>query len=354
MQDRSQSHGPDETPRDFDGDTPEPGHGPETPGPRQGEVHDAPDGPEVSSRGQERGEPVRSVPLQRRPDADTDSRGPGARDQRWFWPLVSFVGVILVIVVNGLANWLPLNDQTTGAISDAHPVYFRPAGWTFSIWSLIYALLLIVVVYGLLPMGQRDRRVQAIAPFFLIANIANISWLFAWHWERFALSQIAIVVLLGVLAMIYAQIRRHSTQEMSRFRTLLVKTPFSIYLGWISIATLANLQTWMDADGWTGGLFGLRGWAVVFLFAGILVAAGFAFFLRDAAYPLVFAWGYAGIAAEQWDPSRVVGVIAGILAVVAIVVAAMGALLSYDTRSGIRPLPKPLRRNRNTTETVDA
>ena len=348
MQDRPRT--PDETPHESETDAFQPAGEPAPAGP-------PPPNPEPadtdSQPASERGGTVRAVPLQPSANSRSIREGKSAREQPWFWPVVSLVGLLAVILVNFLANQLPLNDQTTGSISDAHPVYFRPAGWTFSIWGLIYALLLIAVIYSLLPVGQRDRRVQAIGPVFLVANLANIAWLFAWHWEQFALSLIAMVVLLAALAVIYMLIRRHADDRMSRLRRLVLKIPFAVYFGWISVAIFANLQTWMDDSGWSGGLFGLRGWAVVFLFVGILAAAGVALFARDAAYPLVFAWGYAGVAAEQWDPSRLVSILAGVLSAVALVIAGMAFLLAYDARSGVRPLPNPLRRKQATTDTVE-
>lgn len=352
MQDPPRTPDPDDTSRDIGTDPPRPGGEPVPAGPPSIDPDPAPADADAQPA-DERDGSVRAVPLRSTANARSIRQRGTAREQAWFWPVVSLAGLLAVIGVNVLATSLPLNGQTTGEISDAHPVFFRPAGWTFTIWGVIYALLLVVVIYGLLPVGQRDRRVQAIGPVFLVANIANIAWIFAWHWERFALSLIVMVVLLASLAIIYGLIRRHADERMSRLRRLVLKVPFAVYLGWISVAILANLQTWMDAGGWSGGLFGLRGWAVVFLFAGILVAAGVAIFAREAAYPLVFAWGYAGIAAEQWDASRLVSILAGVLSAVAVVVAGMAFMLAFDTRSGVRPLPNPLRRNRPMTDTVD-
>jgi tryptophan-rich sensory protein len=211
-------------------------------------------------------------------------------------------------------------------------VPFQPAGWAFVIWTLIYILLFAFVIYSFLPVGRRSARIQAVGPLFLVANIANIAWLFAWHWERFALSLVAIVVLLGSLAAIYGVLRRIDMPEGrgATVQRFLVGGTFSIYLAWISIATLANVEIWMDNGGWNGGPFGLRGWTVIFLIGGILVAAAFAFLARDAAYPLVFAWGYLAIANEQWNDSTLISILAGILAIGAAALTVMAALLAYD------------------------
>ena len=339
---------------------------PRTPDPEEPSTQSAdPDAPPVASRR------ITLKATPRRVDAAVPEQGPssgaaagppglpspnqertGRQPRLWTWPAISLVGVVVVVLLNWLANWLPFNDRTTGEISRLNPVPFQPAGWAFAIWSVIYALLFAFVIYSLLPVGRRSRRVQAIAPLFLIANIANVAWLFAWHWERFTLSLIAIVILLGSLAAIYGMLR---TADVSHGRTaplqrFLVRGTFSIYLGWITIATLANVEVWMKNGGWNGGPFGLRGWTVIFLLGGIIVAAAFAFLARDAAYPLVFAWGYLAIASEQWGSSSLVSILSGILALGAVVLTVMAALLAYDARRDPSSPPRPRlpRRNRTT------
>lgn len=260
------------------------------------------------------------------------------RDRSWLWPVISLIGLAVVVLMNWLANWLPLNDQTTGDISNAHPVPFQPAGWVFSIWLVIYALLAVFVIYSFFPSGRLNARIQAIGPLFLVTNIANVSWLFFWHWETFQGSMLALVVLTGVLSAIYLLLRgaRRDTGKMSTLQRLVVAVPFSVYLAWACIATLANVQVWMREGGWDGGIFGLRGWTVIFLLGGIILAAGIAFFSHDAAFPLVFVWAYLGIAQRQWGEDMLISLLAIVLVVGAAALAAMGAILSFDHRSGPR------------------
>lgn len=257
------------------------------------------------------------------------------RDSSWFWPLVNLIGLVAVVLVNWLANWLPFNDVTTGEVANRNAVPFLPAGWTFTIWGLIYAMLLAFVIYGFLPAGRNNPRIQAVGPFFLVANIANISWLFLWHWEQFGASLIVMAILLATLTGIYAvvRVRGRSGVEPTVVQRLIVWTPFSVYLGWISLATLANLQVWMDNGGWDGGPFGLRAWAVIFLLAGVLIAAGVAFFFHDAAFTLVYVWAYLGIAQEQWSTTKLVSVTAILLVIVAAALTVMASMLAFDSRT---------------------
>jgi len=258
-----------------------------------------------------------------------------SRDSAWFWPLVSLVGLAAVVLINWLANWVPFNDVTTGDIANRNPVPFQPADWAFTIWFVIYALLLVFVIYGFLPAGRNNPRVQAVGPFFLVANLANILWIFLWHWERFGAALIVMAVLLAALIAIYYVVRRRyrDAAEPTTIQRLVVWTPFSVYLGWISLAILSNVQVWMDRGGWDGGPFGLRAWAVIFLLAGVLVAAAVGFFFHDAAYTLVFVWGYLGIAQKQWDVSKLVSVTAILLVIVAAAVTVMAFILAFDRRT---------------------
>lgn len=287
--------------------------------------------------------PAREEPLASRPQASpTAATTTAPRSRAWLWPLVSLLGLAAVILVNWLANWLPLNDRTTGQVSDAHPVPFQPAGWVFGIWIVIYALLAIFVILSFLPAGRRPTRINAVGPVFLIANIANVAWIFLWHWLRFQGALIALVVLLAAVATIYLMLRasRHDHQ-MSTLRRLAVALPFSVYTAWATIATIANIEVWMREGGWDGGIFGLRGWTVIFLLAGIIIAAGVAFFGHDAAFPLVFVWAYLGIAQRQWDNDMLLSILAIVLVVAAAALTVMAFILSFDARSGPRMTSTP-------------
>lgn len=269
-----------------------------------------------------------------------------AQDRWWMWPLISLVGLAAVVLMNWLANWIPLNDRETGQLANENPVPFQPAGWAFSIWGVIYVLLFVYVVYSFLPVGRQNARIQRVGPLFLVANIANISWLLLWHYEAVGGSLVAMTILLASLLGIYV-ILWHRTVDPGRLSTLqrlIVRIPFSVYLGWISIAILANIQIWMSLGGWSGGPFGLQGWAVIFLLAGVLLAAAIAFFAHDAAYPLVFVWGYLGIAYEQWDDSRFISILAILMVIVVAALVVMALLLSFDSRSHFR-MPLSSRRH---------
>ncbi len=226
--------------------------------------------------------------------------------------IISFV---LVIVVNGLANALPINGQQTGEISDRFPVFFVPAGYVFSIWGLIYLGLLAFAAYQALP-GQRDNeRLRRVGAWFVVSCAANVAWIFLWHYNLFSLSLAVMLVLLISLVAIYLrlEIGRAVVATAERWA---VHAPFSVYLGWITVATVANATDVLYDVGWGGWGIAPEAWAVVMMAIATGIGLGVLATRRDIAYALVLVWAFVGIAVKQMPRALSVGVAALILAAV--------------------------------------
>jgi hypothetical protein len=244
---------------------------------------------------------------------------------------VNVVAVIATIVANGLANALPLNGQTTGEISDRFQVYFVPAGYVFSIWGLIYLGLILFAVYQALP-GQRDNpRLSRIGYLFALSCVANIAWLFLWHYEQFPLTLVAMLSLLALLMAIYVRlgIGRIAAPTSERW---FVHLPFSIYLGWVTVATIANVTSVLDYWNWGGWGISAEVWTVIMLIAGAGIASVVSLTRGDVAYMLVIMWAFAGIAIKHVD-TPVVAVAAWVMTAVVALMLAVGAILNRR-RSG--------------------
>lgn len=207
------------------------------------------------------------------------------------------VAVLSTIAVNGLATALPINGQTTGEISDRFDVFFVPAGYVFSIWGLIYLGLLAYAVYQALPAQRENPRLKAIAAPFLVASLANIGWILLWHYNQFGLSVVVMLVLLAMLITIYLRLGI-GREPVSAEQRWLVNLPFSIYLGWITVATIANVTAYLDWIGWNGFGISEETWTVIMLVIATLVTALVLFTRRDVAYALVIVWAFAGIAVK--------------------------------------------------------
>lgn len=215
-----------------------------------------------------------------------------------FGPWITILATLATIVINILANALPFNNLNTGEISDRYPVLFVPAGYVFAIWGLIYIGWIAFTIYQALP-GNRGLEIfQKIAPFYWVASLANSVWLVFWHYEQFALTLPVMLVLLACLIGIYMLLRPVKA-TFSRAAYWSVSIPFSVYLGWIMVATVANasqLLYWINWNGW--GISPVAWTVIMIVVAGSL---GVAMLIRerDAAYSLVLVWALLGIASKQ-------------------------------------------------------
>jgi hypothetical protein len=208
------------------------------------------------------------------------------------------LALVSVIVVNGLANALPLNGLQTGEISDRFAVYFVPAGYVFSIWGLIYLALIGFAVYQALPSQRANPRLQAIGYWFVLSCVANVVWLFLWHYEQFTWTLVAMLALLACLIVIYLRLDIGHSRTSTAERWL-VEVPFSIYLGWITVATVANVTQLLYYLGWSGWGLPPEMWYVLVLGAVLVIASLMAFTRLDVAYLLVLVWALAGIAIKH-------------------------------------------------------
>lgn len=213
---------------------------------------------------------------------------------------VNLLAVLLTIGVNGLANALPINGQTTGEISDRFEVFFVPAGYVFSIWGLIYIGLLAYAIYQLLPSQRENPRLQRIGYLPALSAVFNIAWLLLWHYEFFVLTMIAMLALLVTLIAIYLRLDI-GREKVSITETMLLNLPFSIYLGWITVATIANATSLLDYVNWGAWGISAEVWTVIMLAAGVVIAAAMALTRGDIAYLLVLIWAFAGIAVKHSD-----------------------------------------------------
>jgi hypothetical protein len=235
-----------------------------------------------------------------------------------FGAIVSFV---LVLLVNYLATALPINGQGPGEVSANYPVLFTPAGYVFSIWGLIYLGLLGFVVYQALPSSSDGSGLDLdrVVGLFIVTNIFNSIWIFAWHYELLWFSLAVIAGLLITLIVIQRFIRQNSGDRAYYW---FVRVPFSIYLGWVSVATIANTAVALYGSGWRGEPLGEVAWTIVMLVVATLLAG--IGLVRDGNIPfgLVFIWAYIGIAVEQAARQSVVVSASALAAILGLLVVA--------------------------------
>lgn len=234
-----------------------------------------------------------------------------------------------VLTVNILSSALPLNGRTAGEISDALPSYLTPAGYTFAIWGLIYLALLGFTVYQALP-AQRERPfLTQIGWWFVLSSLANVAWLFSWHYGVYALSILFMLALLVTLVAIYLRLGNGRVDKPLTER-LLVQAPFSLYLGWITVATIANIASIANYWGWNG--FGIAEpvWSAIMMGTAVIIAGLLLINRRDLAYAGVLVWALFGIRAAYTDVA-VVATTALIAAVLVALLALAGAWRTHQS-----------------------
>lgn len=212
-----------------------------------------------------------------------------------------------MIAMNALANALPLNGYTTGQLSGMYPNAFVPAGFTFSIWGLIYLLLLAYVIWlAVLPLFKRSMRQHpgqqkayiATRGWFLLTCMANVAWLLCWHYRQVGLSLIIMLAFLFVLVIIHSRlgIGHYVASEKERWFAHL---PFSVYLGWISVATIANFTTLLVFWEVELAFLSSHQWAAILAAVAVLAAALMLLFSNNVPYALVVVWALYGIYSKQ-------------------------------------------------------
>jgi hypothetical protein len=249
-----------------------------------------------------------------------------------------------VLAVNGAANILPLNGVNTGRLSDELPNLFVPAGLTFSIWGLIYLLLAgYAIALCAEVFGERARRSWDSHDgfLFLINACANMGWIFAWHWRNLPLSLCLMLVILGSLIALEegnaSRLRASGSLAGSgKLRRFFLTVPINVYLGWIMVATIANVTALLVKLGWNG--FGLdpRFWTVLVIAVGAALAMLLAFSRKAIAAPAVVVWAFAGIALKRLgvdaDYSRAVW----LAAIAGAALIACAVLIAQLSRPGLR------------------
>lgn len=231
--------------------------------------------------------------------------------------IINLLALIFVIIINYLSNSLPFNQQTTSEIANRLDVLFTPSGYVFSIWGLIYFLLAVWVFRGFSKKRQNLPIYAAATPLFVLSCLLNSFWLFLWHYQYFILSVVIMVSLLVTLIFLYKTIKKSA----SSFADIV---PFSVYLGWVSVATIANISYVLVEIGWNR--FGLSDvfWTVTML----LIATGLANLFRlrekDAVFPLVFVWAFIGIGVENLTSYPLVSYTAFFLATIIFVISFFG------------------------------
>lgn len=231
--------------------------------------------------------------------------------------MIKYINLLLfsgMIVMNYLANALPINDRTTGELSDAYPNLFVPAGLTFSIWGVIYLLLL---GYCIVQFSTENQiAISGTAGLFSLTCILNAAWIIAWHYQKLPLSLLIMVGLLTSLIFINV--------FLAKLPLSLIKAAFGIYLGWICIATIANVTALLVNYSWNGFGISEEVWTIIMIAAGAIIASLSIVNMRNPFIGLSVVWAFTGIIIKRQADYRSIMIAAAIAIVVVAVITIMG------------------------------
>jgi len=247
------------------------------------------------------------------------------------WRVAALVGVFANVTFNAVNGRIGRPVPSVADVSNAHPTLFTPAGYAFAIWGLIYGATLLYAVSALLPSQLDVRMHDRVAPWLLATNVLSSLWVAVFTTEHFVPSLLIIVATLVCCVAMYSIASDHLVSEhLSHFWRL----PFGLWMGWLGVATLANLCLTMSAAGLAAWPVSAPVWtAILLVFAGVVAVSISALFL-DPVVPLVVSWATAAIAVEHWQDSSLVAVVASLVAVKTLL---MGArLLAFSNL----PLPR--------------
>lgn len=245
-------------------------------------------------------------------------------DELWLWIALGLF--MVMIVVNGLAGGTnTLNGLNTADVSDAYANLFTPVGFTFSIWGVIYLMLALFLLRAFKVLKPKKPELKAgdmnqLIVLFSLSSLLNISWLFMWQYQIMSLSVVVMVCLLVILAKVHNLLHG---KKMSLKEHILVHAPFSVYFGWISVATIANIAAWLTSLDWDGFMQHETTWTIGMLIAGALVAILVGIIRRDPLYLVVFVWAYFGIIYKHLSVSGHDLEHSGVVVVIAILISVL-------------------------------
>jgi hypothetical protein len=231
----------------------------------------------------------------------------------------NILAVIGTIVVNLLANVIPIGGNTTGDLAEDYPNLFVPAGYVFSIWFIIYVLIVIFAVYQAKDLFKSEKEdlpfIEKISVFFIIGSLGNITWIFFWHYKVLIGALIAILILFLSLLIIYWNLEI-GISDAPRNEKLYVHLPISVYFGWLTVATVAQIVALLVDLGVPS--FGILAdfLTVVVIIVVLLLALINLYTREDIAYNLVIVWASIGIFVKQLPSNLLVSITALIAALI--------------------------------------
>jgi hypothetical protein len=253
---------------------------------------------------------------------------PGSNSSNLLLRFSNIVAFALTILVNGLAGSTTLlGGKNTAMVSDTYFTPVTPAGYVFSIWGVIYILLGFFVVYQAIDRNQGKEFQKRIGWLFVLSSLANIVWIFLWQYEYLPFSVVLIFILLASLVAIYLRLGIGKKPSLGIKERIAIHLPFSVYLGWITVATVADVAAALVSIHWNGFGIGPETWSSAAILITLLITTLVIVKRKDVAYSLVIIWALTGIAESHLGNMTIVviteasAIIVGVILVATLIIA---------------------------------
>lgn len=236
---------------------------------------------------------------------------------------VNLLAILAAFATNILANIAPVNGLTLGEISRTFfpDVLIIPANYAFAIWGIIYLGLISLGIYQVLPTQTKNPRFKKMGYYLAISSFCQIIWVFVFQSQWFVLSVVAMLGILTPLILLYLRLDINLT-KLPSLQKWLINIPISLYLAWISVATIVNVASALDIANWSGWGINSLIWTVIMMVTATIIATILIWQRRDITFGSVFVWALVAIAIRQKElPTLAIiaGLLAGILILMMII-----------------------------------
>jgi hypothetical protein len=240
-------------------------------------------------------------------------------------PWLTLASILAAFAINTASNIVPIKGQSIGALSNTlfKDVLITPANYAFIIWGVIYVGLLAFGIHQLLPHQRTNPILDRIGYLITVSSIAQCIWVIVFQLRLFALSLVAMVLIL--LSLIAAYLQIHHTPQRQPF--WFVQFPISIYLAWISVATVVNGAIVLYAINWNAWGLSPILWTIAMLIIATIIALIITLRYRDLSFVGVFIWAFVAIAIKHLNTPAISYTAGGF---------ALFLLCSYGVRQGIQ------------------
>jgi translocator protein len=250
-------------------------------------------------------------------------------DNNRLWRWTTLIVVLINIGFNYFYQYADVQALTIPEVTEKYYSLFTPAGYAFSIWGLIYLSFIAYCIYQLLPAQRKNHTYDVLTKALLFANILASVWQVVYRNEYILASVCVIVTMLVLATIMFVRVKAIPNHQW-------LTIPFSLFLGWISVATIANISIALVYLGWDGSGFGAAAWTAIMLGVALLLSVILGLLYRDVVIPLVVAWAAFAIYMES-KPVNIIAANAALVCTIGAILCSVAVATMKIFRRPVKP-----------------